>query len=245
MKKSKSGIYKIHCSGNNRDYIGSAVNHIQRWHSHRSMLRNNKHNNRHLQNAYNKYGKDSFKYSLIEECDEKLLVEREQWWIDSYDFEELMNSSPTATTSTGFEHSEETIELIREKAIKRGEEGVAHLKPFHFKTGQESAFKGKKHTPENIEKFKEMAKNRTYETKFYGGWNKGIPMPDDVKLKVSESTSKNRRVYSDETEKLAQKLRSEGLSYQKIANKIGVSLAQTYRMCKGKRAEKKPIYLDN
>ena len=108
VSKNKCGVYKIHCIGNNRDYIGSAVKHLQRWSSHRSMLAKGIHNNRHLQNAYKKYGKESFKYTLIEVCSENQLVEREQYWIDSYNFVDLMNSSPTASTSIGFEHSEET-----------------------------------------------------------------------------------------------------------------------------------------
>lgn len=237
MSKRRCGIYKIHCKGNNRDYIGSALNHLRRWTSHKSMLRRGIHNNRHLQNAYNKYGKESFIYTFIEECEEELLVEREQYWIDSYDFEELMNSSPTASTSIGFEHSKETKAILKKIAKKRDN---TRLKKFYFKKGEKPLFEGKKHSKETIKKLKEIASNRTWKT---GGHNKGVPMKDEVKLKVSRSVSKNRRVYDDEHEKMAKKLRSEGMSYQKIANKIGVSRAQTYRMCNGKRSEKTPIYI--
>ena len=189
--KNKSGIYKIHCNGNNRDYIGSAVKHLQRWSSHRSMLAKGIHPNRHLQNAYKKYGKGSFEYTLIEECNENRLVDREQYWIDTYNFADLMNSSPTASTSIGFEHSEETKKLLSDKAKMRENK---HLKKFQFKEGQmrgeNNLFAGRKHSQETIQKLKEIQSTRTYKT---GGHNKGIPMPDDVKAKVSKSVSKNRR----------------------------------------------------
>ena len=239
--KNKSGIYKIHCTGNNRDYIGSAVKHLQRWNSHRSMLAKGIHNNRHLQNAYKKYGKESFKYTLFEECPENQLVEREQFWIDSYDFEDLMNSSPTASTSIGFKHSEETIKILSDKAKTRENK---HLEKFRFKEGQNSGeknlFFGKKHSKETIKKLKTIQANRTYKT---GGHNKGVPMPEDIKLKVSESVSKNRRLYGDEIEQKAINLRKLGLTYKKISEKLGISLAQAHRMSKGRRSQKIPKFL--
>ncbi|MDB2480281.1 GIY-YIG nuclease family protein [Porticoccaceae bacterium] len=240
--RNKCGIYKIHCVGNNRDYIGSAVKHLQRWNSHRSMLARGIHNNRHLQNAYKKYGKESFKYTLIEECSENQLVEREQYWIDSYDFAELMNSSPTASTSVGFLHSEETKKLLSDKAKSRENK---HLKKYHFQKGQmageQNLFAGKKHSKETIQKLKEIQSNRTYKT---GGHNKGVPMSEDVKLRVSQSVSNNRRVYGDEIEQKAIKLRKLGWTYKKIGEELGISLAQAHRMSKGKRSQKIPVYLD-
>lgn len=242
-RKSKCGVYKIHCTGNNRDYIGSALNHLQRWSAHRSRLAKNTHNNRHLQNAYNKYGKASFKYTLIEECGEDNLVEREQYWIDTYDFAVLMNSSPTATTSIGFLHSEETKAILSEIARQRGNN---HLKKFRFKKGEmagdKNLFAGKKHSKQTIAKLKEIQSTRTYKT---GGHNKGIPMADDVKLKVSKNVSKNRRVYGDEIEKRAIELRKQGWTYSQIAEEIGVSLATACRMSKGKRSQTLPKYLNN
>ena len=237
-KRSKCGVYKIYCTENNKIYIGSTIDHIQRWASHRSMLSKNKHGNRHLQNAYNKFGKESFKYSLLEICKRNELVAKEQFWIDNYEFKELMNSSPTASTSTGFKHSKESRELIRKKAKER--KGAKHLKKFLFKKGKKSLFEGKKHSKQAIEKLKKIAANRTWKT---GGWNKGISMPDFVKLKVSKSVSLNKRVYDDKYEKKAKSLRKKGMTFQKISDELGVSLAQVHRMCNGRRAQVLPQYL--
>lgn len=80
-----SGIYKILNKINGKFYIGSAVNIDKRWIFHRWALRNNSHTNSHLQKAWNKYWEQSFEFVLLEKCDKKDLVEREQYWLDTSD----------------------------------------------------------------------------------------------------------------------------------------------------------------
>jgi group I intron endonuclease len=60
------GIYKITNSGNDHFYIGSSVNLTRRKSRHFSELRNNRHNNRHLQAAWNKYGEAAFTFAVVE-----------------------------------------------------------------------------------------------------------------------------------------------------------------------------------
>ena len=79
-----SGIYKILNLINNRVYIGQAINIHSRLRDHKECLYGNRHANEHLQNAWNKYGSDAFEFSIIEECEEDKLTEREQYWIDYY-----------------------------------------------------------------------------------------------------------------------------------------------------------------
>lgn len=81
------GIYKITCMGNGKVYVGQSIRIKQRWKEHQSDLKNNKHYNHYLQNAYNKYGKNSFKYEILEQCPKTKLNEREEFYIkllDSY-----------------------------------------------------------------------------------------------------------------------------------------------------------------
>ena len=78
------GIYKIENLKNGKIYIGSSVNLESREYKHFWMLERNNHDNEYLQNSYNKYGKDSFKFEIIEECDESLLIEKENYYIDIY-----------------------------------------------------------------------------------------------------------------------------------------------------------------
>lgn len=78
------GIYIIQNKIDKKKYIGSSINIENREYKHFWMLNNNKHDNKHLQNSYNKFGKDCFEFMVIEECDEALLIERENHYIKHY-----------------------------------------------------------------------------------------------------------------------------------------------------------------
>jgi len=68
-----AGIYLIHCKKNRKAYIGQSSNISQRFMHHKSMLKNNKHKNKYLQRAWNKYGEASFEFSILEICNIELL----------------------------------------------------------------------------------------------------------------------------------------------------------------------------
>lgn len=80
IDRYKSGVYKITNLINNKAYIGSSINVYNRKHTHINKLKNNNHHCKHLQNAYNKYGKDNFLFEIIEYCEN--ITEREQYYID-------------------------------------------------------------------------------------------------------------------------------------------------------------------
>lgn len=79
-----SGIYCIENITNHKTYIGSSKNIYQRLLKHFALLRHNKHQNAHLQNAWNKYGENSFMWFILELCDSKELTEKEQYCIDLF-----------------------------------------------------------------------------------------------------------------------------------------------------------------
>jgi group I intron endonuclease len=78
------GIYKIINVVNNKFYIGSAVNLSRRRARHFSELRNNRHNNGKLQNAWNKYGEQAFTFVVVEELpeDADILAAENRWLKD-------------------------------------------------------------------------------------------------------------------------------------------------------------------
>jgi len=78
------GIYKIQNIVNDKIYIGSSVNLDSREYKHFWMLERNGHDNEYLQHSYNKYGKDSFKFEIIEECCYDDLINKENFYIDFY-----------------------------------------------------------------------------------------------------------------------------------------------------------------
>lgn len=79
----KSGIYCIVNTDNQRKYVGSSKNLYQRLQKHRAYLRKNMHENKKLQNSWNKHGEDRFQYFILEFCPEDCLIEREQFYIDT------------------------------------------------------------------------------------------------------------------------------------------------------------------
>lgn len=80
---SYSGVYCIINTKNGKRYIGSSKNIARRLWEHRSYLRKNYHENKHLQNAWNKYGEAVFDFYIVEKCKEDALIEREQFYIST------------------------------------------------------------------------------------------------------------------------------------------------------------------
>lgn len=76
-------IYKITNTINGKIYIGQTNDFYRRRKEHRSLLRTNKHVNRHLQFAWNYYGENSFSFEILEECPIDRLNERESYWIST------------------------------------------------------------------------------------------------------------------------------------------------------------------
>lgn len=112
-----SGIYQILNLVNGKRYIGSAVRFRTRWAAHRHQLRNGFHHSRHLQSAWNKYGEDSFEFSVIELCEKSDLIAREQFHLDQ-GFQ--YNQSPTAGSPLGVKWS-----LAARLSASRRRAGVA------------------------------------------------------------------------------------------------------------------------
>jgi group I intron endonuclease len=79
------GIYKIINVINNKFYVGSAVDLKRRKTRHFSELRNGKHNNKHLQAAWVKYGEQAFVFVVVEEMPEAAdLLAAENVWLKEH-----------------------------------------------------------------------------------------------------------------------------------------------------------------
>lgn len=98
-----AGIYQIEHNKLKKVYIGSSRDLKTRFVEHRANLRANKHVNKKLQNAWNKYGEDAFVFSILEVVeDSKNLLAREQFWMDKSDAAKRgYNILPTAGSCRG------------------------------------------------------------------------------------------------------------------------------------------------
>lgn len=108
------GIYMIRNKINGKVYIGQTIDLENRWMQHRSRLKCEKHENKHLQAAYNLYGKDAFDYIFLEECNEDQLDEKETFYIQYYDsYNSGYNQDLGGQGCRGYKHSEEEILKMR------------------------------------------------------------------------------------------------------------------------------------
>lgn len=163
----KSGIYKIINIVNNKFYVGSAVDLRRRKARHFSELRNNRHNNKHLQAAWLKYGEKSFVFVVVEEiADTVKLLEVENVWLKEH--------------------------VGKDYCYNLGVDATA---PMLGKSGELSPTWGYTHTPENIEKIRIASTGRkhTEEVKErIKSYLIGKPKPAEVRAKIAAGVSGER-----------------------------------------------------
>jgi group I intron endonuclease len=169
--KNNKGVYKIINLLNDKLYVGSAMDLRHRKANHFSQLKLNKHINTHLQNAFNKYGEENFRFEIIEYVEEKeKLIEREQYWIDYYNVcnqKYGYNINPNAKSSLGKKYSEEAkknisiglknskriVTLETRKKMSEARKGMKFSADHARKLGDSR--RGRKHSEESKQKIKQ------------------------------------------------------------------------------------------
>lgn len=85
LTKDWCHIYEIRNLITNQFYIGSCFNFKKRVREHLNSLRKNKHRNQYLQNSWNKYGIENFKFTIhVSLLSKENLLEIEQNYLDRY-----------------------------------------------------------------------------------------------------------------------------------------------------------------
>lgn len=143
LSDSNSGVYAIVNKDNGKLYIGSTNRLNKRDNEHWSDLSTKTHDNQHLQNAFNKYGRESFEYYVIFQCKEEDLLKYEQFFMDFYDVchdKFGYNIIPRADRTV---LSEETIAKMRvaQKGKGNGFYGRKHSQEAKNKIGLENSKK--------------------------------------------------------------------------------------------------------
>lgn len=152
---SNAGIYKITNKKNGKFYIGSSKHIDRRWWEHTNDLNKNQHINPKLQYAWNHYGSDAFEFTILENIDADELIEREQFYLDTflpYKRNIGYNIGNTAYGGDNFTHNPNKEE-IRKKLSK-------------INSGDKNPMYGKKHSVESVNKQKEKSVGR-YSLKWF------------------------------------------------------------------------------
>lgn len=171
------GVYCLFNKVNGKQYIGSTVVSFKdRITHHRNRLRVNGHKNTYLQRSWNKYGEDSFEFRILEIVnDSNLVLEREQFWIDSFDFDSLYNINSLATGGSQFSRESidkraNTMKVKYKTVLERYEKWKAcEIKDSDLTSGELGIFKV-----------------------WSNPWNKGLKYESTDHLKVPKSMKGDR-----------------------------------------------------
>lgn len=138
-KYGDCGIYKITNIADGKIYVGQSVDLRERGQDHFRKLRQKRHGNPHMQNSFNKYGQDSFKFKVIEECVREDLYKRECFWMSFYqshirEFGFNIDIPDPERESTGV--SDETKKKLRDfNTLYSDEDLLDSLKDFYRENG--------------------------------------------------------------------------------------------------------------
>lgn len=111
-----SGVYVIAQKSTGKLYIGSSVDVAARLVWHRGMLDLGRHDNSHLQNAWNKYGPEAFVFSAQEFCSAEECVKLEQKYLDALQpFAD--NGFNLRRGANGGKHAPETIAKMKARVF--------------------------------------------------------------------------------------------------------------------------------
>lgn len=180
------GVYQIKI--NDKTYVGSTTKSFkERLSIHLRKLKGGKHENKHLQNAYNKYGKDFLEFSILEVVKNKEdCIPCEQKWIDKIRPE--YNILPKAGSRLGIKATEETKRKLSKSSMgNKNALGYKHTDEAKFIMSQKR--QGKTHS--KITKMK--MSNQRIGNKF----SLGFKHTEETKAKRSQSLMGHKT--SDET----------------------------------------------
>ncbi len=205
-----SGIYKIINRINGKYYIGSGKDIMGkrgRWFWHKHHLKLNKHRNKHLQFAWNKYGENIWEWIILERCHPDKLFETEQKFLDvcklnpSTNYNILYNAS---RPGLGYTHSLET-RLKMSNAMKGSNN------PMYGKTIS------KEHREKLIAGIKEKSKGINH-------YNFGKHLSEETKNKISIAGTGKLR--SDETKKNIGKALKGRIFSEEHKRKLSISTSR-------------------
>lgn len=206
------GIYNITNTVNRHFYVGSTANTSVRFSRHRCDLRSGKHDNAHLQRAWNLYGEEKFVFSVVRECSSDQLLLEEQSDLDKfYGTPDCYNLSPNAfRPNLGIPRTEEVKRKISN--AQKGKprftaEQKEHLSVIHT---------GRTHSPETRSKMLGRSSSRENIRKAHES-NLNKPFSVERRVKVSR---RQREMWENRSVEKREELR------KKISDKVQLAIVE-------------------
>jgi group I intron endonuclease len=196
-----SGIYKITCLENNKFYFGKCSVFRSRKYQHLNDLRKNKHVNNNLQNDYNVFGEEKFKFELIEEATENLNG-LEQKYLDLY-FDNQVNCYNIKYGSSASKNPEETrkkrsdssTEMWKDEEYRKRQSEIQSIKMKEYWANNRNKKLNSIHSFHNSDKGKEAHKQAS-------AWMKGRNISDETKVKLANHNAKKYTVIDPQGNKI-------------------------------------------
>jgi len=191
----QSGIYIITNTVNGNFYIGSSVHVRVRIVEHLWSLRNNRHRNKYLQSAWNKYGEECFVFAPLLYCDRSMTLYYEQTCLDKlkpeYNF-----AKDAKAPMLGVSFSDEHKRKI----------GDAHKGELSSRYGTHLSEDQKQHLSE-VNKGKQFSDETR--AKMREAWKLRPPISEETRLKLRES-NKGKRHTEEQYRKSSEAMKGDG-----------------------------------
>lgn len=196
--KTLIGIYQIKNTVNGSIYIGSAVNFKARFSHHLGRLRNLKHKNQHLQNAWNKYGEKAFEFIVLLICEPFELLRYEQELINKLNPE--YNICKYVKSKLGWITPESVKQKIRDAQIGKKRRPHTEEEKLKISAGLLNSGRVYNMSPETKDKIKVTLTGRTLSDSHKNNISKGNTgrvVTAETRIKISESNKITKRKKSN------------------------------------------------
>ena len=219
MNKNNCGIYIIKNSLNNKIYVGGSKNLEARKLDHFRRLKNNKHKNINLQNAYNLSGRKNLDFIIILYCESFEIKKYEQFFVDQNRNSGLLYNIclDDVNTVLGVKVTENT----KQNMSKNHADVSGKNNPMYGKKGKDNPHHGFKHSPETKRKMAESHIGKIHD------------LETIEKIRIANTGKNNPNIINKNIVVQILKMLERNISIKEICKNLNVSRSTIYKAKNG------------